>query len=274
MGALVTFIIPVRHQENSRDWNALKANLAQTVASIAAQTDKRWRAIVVANHGADLPTLPEGFEVVRVDFPPNRLHEQNGVDIERFWDAVRLDKGRRILAGMLHARDTQFFMISDDDDCVSHRIVEYVAGHQDSNGWRIDKGYVWGDGGRVIITHDDFSNFCGTSLIIRKDLYQLPSDFSGATESYIKDMLGSHVRIAKLLAERGTPLSSLPFRGAIYRVGHAGSHSKSRNILRMYIFNRENLIRPRRLIANLLRIRWRTPAIDHAYFATPEKKRA
>ena len=32
--SLVTFIIPVRHQDNARDWGLLKANLTQTVASI------------------------------------------------------------------------------------------------------------------------------------------------------------------------------------------------------------------------------------------------
>ncbi|MGO7360364.1 galactosyl transferase, partial [Rhizobium ruizarguesonis] len=44
---LVTFIIPVRHQENARDWSRLKANLTQTVASISKQTNGDWRGIIV-----------------------------------------------------------------------------------------------------------------------------------------------------------------------------------------------------------------------------------
>lgn len=72
---LVTFIIPVRHQENARDWSRLKANLTQTVASISNQTNGDWRGIIVANEGADLPDLPEKFSAVRVTFPPNDLHE-------------------------------------------------------------------------------------------------------------------------------------------------------------------------------------------------------
>ena len=71
--SLVTFIIPVRHQDNARDWSLLKANLVQTIASISNQTNDDWRGIIVANEGADLPDLPERFGVVRVIFPPNDL---------------------------------------------------------------------------------------------------------------------------------------------------------------------------------------------------------
>ena len=40
---LVTFIIPVRHQDNARDWSLLKANLDQTIASVSNQTNDDWR---------------------------------------------------------------------------------------------------------------------------------------------------------------------------------------------------------------------------------------
>ena len=35
----ITFIIPVRHQANAKDWTRLKGNLQQTAISIAAQTN-------------------------------------------------------------------------------------------------------------------------------------------------------------------------------------------------------------------------------------------
>ena len=63
-GDILTFIIPIRHQANAKDWGALKANLVQTMRSIAGQSDPRWRGFVVANNGADLPPLPRGFSVV------------------------------------------------------------------------------------------------------------------------------------------------------------------------------------------------------------------
>jgi len=213
---LVTFIIPVRHQANSNDWPSLKRRLSQTIASISGQTNGDWRAVIVANEGADLPDLPPKFSAERVTFPPNQLHDINGADREKVYDAFRLDKGRRVLAGMLSARDTRFFMIVDDDDFVSANIVEFAARNADANGWKIDRGYLWNEGGRLLLHHNDFANFCGTSLIIRSDLYRLPATFEDADIDYIKSMLGSHVRIGKMLADQGHPLGSLPFRGAIY----------------------------------------------------------
>ena len=252
---LVTFIIPVRHQANSKDWPSLKRRLAQTIASISGQSNSNWRGVVVANEGADLPEMPPNFTAERVPFPPNQLHDIDGADREKVYDAFRLDKGRRVLSGMLAARDTRFFMIVDDDDFVSSNIVDFAAGNSDANGWKIDRGYLWNEGGRLLLHHNDFANFCGTSLIIRSDLYRLPTAFENAEVDYIKSMLGSHVRIGKLLADAGSPLGSLPFRGAIYRVGHAGAHSKSSNLIRTHFLNRSVLTSPRQFLGNLSRVR-------------------
>lgn len=251
----LTFLIPVRHPANSSDWSRLKANLAQTVRSIAAQTNGDWRGIIIANEGSDLPPLPERFSVEWVQFSPNLRHEKGSGSTEEFLDAFRMDKGRRVLKGMLRARDSRFFMIVDDDDFVSSRITQFAVDHRDAPGWTIDLGYVWNDGGGILYQHHEFNHVCGSSLIVRADLYGLPDTFEAATSEYIKDMLGSHRRIAMLLAERGTPLGSLPFAGAIYRVGHAGSHSQTPPILRKYVFNRDTLRRPHKLVRNFFRLR-------------------
>ena len=103
MNNILTFIIPIRHQDNAKDWQRVKRTLAQTVQSIARQDRDGWKAVVIANHGADLPELPKGFDVKRVDFPPNQLHAQGNATQGQFYQAFRLDKGRRVLAGMLHA---------------------------------------------------------------------------------------------------------------------------------------------------------------------------
>jgi hypothetical protein len=251
---LVTFVIPVRHPDNAHDWGVLKANLAQTVASIASQSHADWRGLIVANRGADLPELPPHFSAVRVDFPPNDGHEIGEQSEAAFYDAFRIDKGRRVLAGMLAARDSTFFMIVDDDDLTSRRIVEHVSKHPEGNGWTIDRGYLWDDGGRLLLGHDDFNHVCGTSLIVRADLYGLPDRFEDATPDWIKTMLGSHRQIAEILAERDHPLASLPFRGAVYRVANGGSHSRTPSLLSMF-FNRSELKRPGRLLRNAGRLR-------------------
>ncbi|MDI1277314.1 galactosyl transferase [Methylobacter sp.] len=266
MKTFVTFIIPVRHQDNSKNWGLLKANLTQTIASIAAQTNKNWRAVIVANEGADLPDVPDGFEIVRVNFPPNLMHDAQGNDKEVFYDAFRIDKGRRVLKGMLHARETAFYMIVDDDDFVSNGLVEFVSQNITANGWKINEGYIWGDGGNLLFIHHDFANFCGTSLIIRSDLYHLPDSFESATDEYIKTMLGSHVRIGQILAAKGTPLASLPFRGAVYRIGHAGAHSKSPKFINLYFFNKYLILRPHKLLRNLFNLRFVDGAFKKKYF--------
>ena len=262
----LTFLIPVRHPDNSPDWPRLKRNLAQTVASIAAQTHDDWRAIIIANEGADLPALPDRFSVEWVRFSPNSRHDKSGAASADFLDAFRIDKGQRVLKGMLRARDSRFFMISDDDDFVSSRIAAFVAEHRDENGWIVDDGYVWDDGGEILYRHRRLNHVCGTTLIIRSDLYRLPDSFEAATPEYIKSMLGSHRSIGQILAERGSPLGSLPFPGAIYRVGHAGSHSQTPPILKKYLFNRDMLRRPHLFVRNAFRLRTVGTALQREFF--------
>lgn len=263
----LTFLIPVRHPQNSPDWSRLKANLAQTVGSIAAQTHGDWRGIVIANEGADLPALPRHFSVEWVHFPPNARHEKTGSEAAAdFLDAFRIDKGQRVLKGMLRARDSRFFMIVDDDDFVSSRITGFVADHPHANGWTVDLGYVWDDGGRMLYRHPRLNHVCGSSLIIRSDLYGLPETFESATPDFIKTMLGSHRRIASILAERGTPLASLPFPGSIYRVAHGGSHSRTPSILKQYVFSRDLIRKPHLLVRNLVRLRLVDTAVKREFF--------
>lgn len=273
MTTAITFIVPVRHQDNARDWSALKANLAQTIASISSQTVPDWRGIVVANEGADLPALPDKWDVVRVDFPPNAMHEQGSDSVEDFYEAFRVDKGRRVLAGMLAARASRFFMIVDDDDFVSSRLAQHAAEHPDANGWTINQGYIWDDGGRLLLEYDDFSHLCGTSLIVRSDLYGLPENQESASLEWIKSMLGSHIRIAGTLAERGTPLAPLPFRGAVYRVAHRGSHSQARSLLYTYFVRPEALRNPAKVIRNLGKLRWVNAGLREEFFGAMASSR-
>jgi hypothetical protein len=263
-GALLTFVVPVRHPANALDWTEHMHRFAQTVRSISAQADDRWRAVVVANRGALLPPLPPRFSVERVDFPPNK-HFPPRTDPEEIYDAIRLDKGRRVLAGLLATRPTGHVMVTDDDDLVNRGLVGFVARHAGENGWYVDDGYVWTDGGRFVYRCAEFSHVCGTSLIVRADLLALPPDAAGASDSYIKHMLGSHVFIEKHLAEAGTPLARLPFRGAVYRIGHRGASSRSSG-LRGHFFYGRLLFRPKTLLERLLRLRPLSPGVRHEFF--------
>lgn len=251
--AILTFVIPVRHPDNAANWQALKSRLAETLRSIAAQTSDDWEGVVVANRGSDLPPMPERFRVEAVDFAPNPLHELTEGTRERVYEAFRLDKGQRVLAGMLSCRSPNYFMIVDDDDFVSNRLAAFVRDKAGPPGWELAEGYVWSEGGRVVYRHPEFSKLCGTSHIVRADLLELPESMSAASEDYMKRRLGSHVSIDADLRAAGSPLAILPFRGAVYRVGHAGAHSKSQGLLRTYVLEPGVLRRPRNLVRNVAR---------------------
>ncbi len=266
---ILTFIIPLRHPENSPDWPALKRRLAQTIRSIAGQDDVRWRAIIVANEGSDLPALPSNFELRQVRFPPNPMFERGENDLEVFRDSVRLDKGRRVLAGILEADRNGYTMVVDDDDFVSSQLTSYVAARGGENGWYVRDGYVWSDGGRLIYAYADFSQFCGTSHIIRTILYELPASVEEAHPDYIRKIFGSHVFIREYLSARGAPLKPLPFMGAIYRVGHPGAHSKSSGLVKQVFFNRELLRNPLQLAARFSRLRLLDESVRRQFWGSP-----
>jgi hypothetical protein len=266
---VLTFVIPLRHPQNSTDWPALKRRLADTIRSIAGQDDVRWRAIIVANEGSELPVLPDNFEIKQVDFPPNPMFEQGDNDLEAFRDACRLDKGRRVLAGILEAEKTGYVMVVDDDDFVSRRLTSFVAGRPGENGWYVHDGYIWGDGGRLIYEYADFSKFCGTSHIIRADLYGLPASVEAADPDYVRKMFGSHIFIREHLATRGQPLAPLPFVGAVYRIGHAGAHSKSAGLLKQVFFKRELLRNPLKLVGRFFRLRLLGAAVRRQFWGCP-----
>jgi hypothetical protein len=266
---VLTFVVPLRHPQNAADWPAIKRRLAQTIRSIAAQDDSRWRAIVVANEGADVPELPRQFLLKQVDFPPNPMFERGDHDLEAFRDACRLDKGRRVLAGVLEAGTTGYVMVVDDDDFVSRRLTSFVARGRGQNGWYVQKGYLWRDGGKLIYEYADFSSFCGTSHIIRADLYGLSSGAPVPDAAHIRRLYGSHIFIRDYLAERGRPLEPLPFVGAVYRIGHAGAHSKSPGLFRLVFCKRELLKNPLKIPERIARLRFLGPRARRQFWGLP-----
>ncbi len=265
MKNILTFLIPVRHPDNAPDWQRLKEKLQQTIKSISAQDDARWKAVIIANEGAELPDLPKNFEIRWVDFPPNPHYAREAADLELYRQAVRLDKGRRIQAGMLHAGEMGHVMLADDDDFVSRRLTSFVAANARHNGWYFKSGLIWSDGGSLLYRYEDFSHLCGTSHIIRSDLYQIPAG-AAQSEDYISRLLGSHVFIREHLAQRGTPLQPLPFIGAVYRTGHAGSHSRSKGVISQYMLKKYLLKQPLTLLDRVSRLQVKNARIEHEFF--------
>lgn len=251
----LTFVIPIRHHENSRDWGLECENLLNTARSIAAQTEPGWAAVVVVNHGAELPALPDGVFVERIDLSPNLHHDVQAGDFQTSMAAFRSDKGRRALAGMRAAPGSEYFMIVDGDDFVSRDLSAYVKANRGADGWYVADGYgVNFRGTWTYRIEGRFHKTAGTSHIVRADLYDIPAEDDPAFIPYISKRLGAHGAITELFAEDGHPLAPLPFPGAAYVVGHPNSHSISNTLLRQYILNKDSLRRPWRLPSKLARI--------------------
>lgn len=216
---MLVFVVPVRHPGTVPDWAAVQARLHETARSIAAQDSRAWRAVVVAQAGAALPSLPAGFEVRRVDVAPPEV-APDATQQERY-EAVRADKGRRVLAALPGTAGGDHVMTVDYDDWVSRRLAGTVEGH-DGPGFYLGRGWRY-DGGRFLSPVEAFHRVCGSSLIVRRSLLDVPDDVGQAGEGAVRRHLGSHRFLPGDLQERGTPLALLPYRGAVYRVGVAGS---------------------------------------------------
>jgi hypothetical protein len=223
---MLTFVIPVRHHETVRDWAAIHANLAATIRSIAAQSNTAWRAVIVANAGTPLPDAPPAFTIVRVDLPARALPDRRTHPAD-FYQTVRRDKGARIMAGLTHAQPAGHVMLVDYDDLVSARLAALVAANPASKGWYFEDGYLYSGGAEVYLFDEAFYKFCGTCHIVRADLLDLQRVPEAQRDALVSRWLGSHYFLKDDFDRLGIPLERLPFRGAIYRIGHGDTTSGS-----------------------------------------------
>lgn len=151
--------------------------------------------------------------------------------------AIRLDRGCKYLIGLLHAQkhNPDHVMFFDADDFISNRIAEFSNNQPAHNGWYIESGYIYDQASGALGVLDGFHMICGTSHIVNYRLFTLPNDLSrDATQEqilrsvdhhYLFKIIGSHRWIAESLAQNGTALEPLPFKGAIYHVGHGENHN-------------------------------------------------
>jgi glycosyltransferase involved in cell wall biosynthesis len=86
MAPTLSFIVPVRHHENSKNWNDTVRYLKQTLGSISNQRGKDWNCLVVVNSSSDTPDFnDERIITITVDFEPNELHEKGSHSLEEFY---------------------------------------------------------------------------------------------------------------------------------------------------------------------------------------------
>ncbi len=268
----IVFVVPVRHHRSVERWELVKQHLSETLRSIAAQTTGNWECRVVANEGADLPTLPPRCFARFVDLPLPELPDRESYP-EGYYDAVRRDKGLRVYEGVRDVEPMTYVMVVDYDDYVSRRVAALAAERRSEPGWFIDRGYVFGMSRHYFI-RDRFHNLCGTSLIIRRDfLGPLETSTGQPDEVKIKRWLGSHIFIADDLEAAGTALQPLPFPGAVYRIANPQSTSGASTLFRE--MNPAWLLRraPAQYLTNLLRYRRMNRDVAEEFSLVPSGSR-
>lgn len=223
---MLGFVTSLRHPVNSNDYGEVERLLAETVASWRRQGDDRWCGVVVGNVRPTAP-LPDGVRFIPVDFPPPSPVPGPMTGIP----AVLRDKGTKLAVGLGAARElgAGHVMFVDADDLVSRRLAGWVADRTDEPGWTVTHGWRWNAARRAVRAHvGDFHLQCGSSHIVRTDLYPHPhlDETASQAELYaaygdkLERWIGSHMHVHDDL-----PLADLPFPGALYRVGSGEAHS-------------------------------------------------
>ncbi|MEO0680747.1 MAG: hypothetical protein AAF192_10060 [Pseudomonadota bacterium] len=216
----VTFVIPIRHPDGVADRDEQRRTLAQTVASVCAQRGRSWRLRIACNRGQTLPPLPRGVEVVELDLPSNAEALSRAETREAMLDVFKRDKARRVLAALGDLGPRDRFMIVDDDDLVSCRLARFFERADPAQAFHVDAGWSWIEGHPALRRLDDFHRCCGTSLAApwgHWRAFQAPQDDAALCE------LGCHWTLFDRLAGTAQAFRALPFRAAVYRLGHANS---------------------------------------------------
>lgn len=225
-GHVLGFVTSVRHPINSSDYSRVEELLRTTLASWSRQDHPGWLGVVVGNRQPSVE-LPRGVEFLQVDFePPSQLRgPRTGIP------AVLKDKGTKLAVGLdvARTRGATHIMFVDADDFISRRLASYVAAHKDEPGWTITHGWRYNSKRRALREHaGDFHLQCGSSHLVRADLYPRPelparptqSDLYAGYGDKLERWIGSHMHIHDDLT-----LAELPFHGAIYQVGTTETHS-------------------------------------------------
>lgn len=210
---MLVFIIPLKSPKVSKSWDLVSRLFERTLKSACNQTVTDFKIIVVCHEKPQIKFNPPQVNYIEVNFPPP----------EQDRTLKRLDKGRKILTGVFHARELKatHTMIVDADDCVSKHLAEFVKQNPQSNGWFVNKGYVYQRGSKLIyLRKKHFNKLCGSCNIIRYDLHELPENID-TDYPELNQYYHNHKLPEDILMQRGNPIKPLPFTGAVYVVGNS-----------------------------------------------------
>jgi hypothetical protein len=232
---LVWFAIPLVSRRRAPDWARVEQDLSVTLASLLAQTEPRWTAVICGqDRPAGLPDDP------RIRFQP--------VDIpDQFND--QLPKGRAMVADFVRHRAgrVSYYFKLDADDILHPGLVAHILSDDNGQGYLIDTGHAL-DAGALAATgvlriarlahgrggRSAFFQHCGSCAAFWVDLSR------DATFGWLLNARGNHAVIDTNMADFGFRLAPIPFPAAIYVLNHGNNMRQRKGGLdrKMAIFDR------------------------------------
>lgn len=204
---MLVFILALQSPKASKDWLRVSSMCERTLRSVCAQTSSDFRVFLVCNTRPEIDFTHPNLTIIERDLPTPAATSSARMN----------DKWSKLKVGLVAARHLApaHVMFVDADDCVHSGLAAHVASHPDAIGWSIDVGYLRDEGSRWLYRKKDFSRFCGSSAIVRLSDHDFPKSESESAEKYFI-LANGHGVINEYMSERGTPLDTLPFVGAIY----------------------------------------------------------
>lgn len=210
---MLVFVVPLKSQQVSTDWELVSRLLERTLKSICNQTSSQFEVVVVCNERPEILFTHPKIHYVEVDFPPPvvlseeqaRLVGYEHVHSQTLANKHK-DQAQKQLKGIEYAArfNPTHVMMVDADDCISCHLAEFVSKHPDHDAWCFQKGYIYREGSRfVYIKNSRFNHVCGTSYIIRYPLHQLLFQGDYNYHCSVDELPNANVK-------------PLPFKGALY----------------------------------------------------------
>lgn len=232
---MLVFIVPLKSRKSSKSWEIVSKLFERCIKSICNQTSSEFRVIVVHHEKPDITFTHPSISYYQANFPPPP---------EQHYGLQTIDKAKKVVTALIFAQKfhPSHVMIVDADDCISKYLAEFVNGNHHCYGWFMDKGYEYQEGSnRIYLRRKKFYKLCGTSNIIKAEMYQLPesTDSPNLENYYMK-----HKSVRKILAERDVIIEPLPFVGTVYIDANTGENKSTQRT----IFN---------IIKNNPRVLWR-----------------
>ncbi|SIN83169.1 hypothetical protein [Vannielia litorea] len=206
----VVFLIPLVGRHHVGDWATVEARLSETLASLAAQTDSRWRALVC---GQDAPALPDDPRII---FLP-------------FTEAVEGNDKWRKLAALCralpdHGPEDGYVMPFDADDLLARGAVAEMLTRRMPGGYLVQDGWLMNVGTGTFARaarrslaqpgQKPFWKLCGSCAAFRCTRDPGDAAFLEALTAH------EHRMFPYLAALAGRPLAPLHAPAALYILNH------------------------------------------------------